>query len=98
MQELDLARIKAESKLKEATTSEANLHGQAERLNLEKRQLEEKLLAQKQILEKSEQDKDAMERYYDLKWNKEYNKVKTQLEKSFAEKIAAVEKQCTQKI
>jgi chromosome segregation ATPase len=98
VQELDLVRIKAESRLKEVTSNESNLHHQMERLAFEKRDLENKLAAQKLSLEKCEQDKDAMENYYDRKWNKEYANVKQQLERTFAERIASMEAQCTLRV
>jgi hypothetical protein len=47
---------------------------------------------------KSEQDKEEMEKYYDRKWNQEFQKVKLQLEKSFTEKIRAIEEDCNEKI
>lgn len=98
LQEVDMARIKAESKLKEVTSSEVNLLGQIERLAIEKRDLEQKLAVKTQSLEKSEQDKDAMERYYDSKWNKEYSSVKVQLEKNFSEKIRILESEWAKKV
>lgn len=51
-----------------------------------------------QSLIKSEQDKEAMEQYYDKKWNQEYKKVKIQLEKSYAEKMKNLEEDCTTKL
>jgi hypothetical protein len=69
-----------------------------ERLAFEKRDLENKLAAQKLSLEKCEQDKDAMENYYDRKWNKEYANVKQQLERTFAERIASMETQCALRV
>jgi hypothetical protein len=56
------------------------------------------LAAKALSLQKSEQDKDAMERYYDSKWNKEYGNVKLQLEKTFNEKINRIEADCTTKL
>jgi hypothetical protein len=95
LQEVDMARIKAESKLKEVTSSEVNLLGQIERLAIDKRDIEQKLALKTQSLEKSEQDKDAMERYYDNKWNKEYSNVKVQLEKNYTEKLRSLEIECS---
>ena len=72
--------------------------GQIERLGIEKRNLENKLNAITQRLEKSEQDKDAMELYYDTKWNKEYSNVKAQLEKTYLERIRSIETDCANKL
>lgn len=39
-----------------------------------------------------------MEKYYDHKWNKEYAKVKQQLEKTFNDRIAVVETNCQKRV
>jgi hypothetical protein len=49
-------------------------------------------------IEKSEKDKDAMEVYYDKKWNSEIKKVKFQLEKSYMQKINGIEEACEAKL
>lgn len=79
MQELEYGRIKLESKVKEVAMNELNITSQLERMTIEKKDLENKLNVKNQSLIKSEQDKEAMEQYYDKKWNQEYKKVKIQL-------------------
>ncbi len=74
-----------------------NLVSQLQRANMQKRDLENKLQAKTLILSKSEKDKEAMEQYYDSKWNQEYKKVKMQLEKSFGEKLKNMEEECVKK-
>ena len=59
--------------------NEMNLNSQIQRLNIMKRDLQNKLQVQTKLLSKSEQDKDIMEQYYDKKWNQQYKKVKMQL-------------------
>lgn len=49
--------------------NEMNLNSQVERLNIMKRDLQNKLEIQTKLFNKSEQDKDIMEQYYDKKWN-----------------------------
>jgi len=39
-----------------------------------------------------------MELYYDTKWNKEYSNVKTQLEKTYLERIRSIETDCANKL
>ena len=40
---------------------------------------------------RSEKDKQAMEQYYDIKWNSQYKKVKLKLEQAYNLKIAELE-------
>lgn len=70
--------------------NEMNLNSQIQRLNIMKRDLQNKLEVQTKLLNKSEQDKDIMEQYYDKKWNQQYKKVKFQLQKAFTEKIKGI--------
>lgn len=78
--------------------NELNITSQLERMTIEKKDLENKLNTKNLNLMKSEQDKQAMEEYYDKKWNQEYKKVKIQLEKSYAEKMKNLEEDCTSKL
>lgn len=59
--------------------NEMNLNSQIQRLNIMKRDLQNKLQVQTKLLSKSQEDKDIMEQYYDKKWNQQYKKVKLQL-------------------
>ena len=78
--------------------NELNITSQLERMTIEKKDLENKLNTKNLNLMKSEQDKQAMEEYYDKKWNQEYKKVKIQLEKSYPEKMKNLEEDCTSKL
>lgn len=68
------------------------------RLTLEKNELDNKFKLKVKEIEKSEKDKDAMEVYYDKKWNSEIKKVKFQLEKSYMLKINGIEEECEAKL
>jgi hypothetical protein len=55
------------------------LLSQVERLSLEKQEIEGKLILKINEISKTEKDKEAMELYYDERWNSEYKKVKMKL-------------------
>ena len=64
----------------------AALRAKLQKKEEENTRLERTLRSTAGELEESKLTNDKMERYYDLKWNREFEKVKTHLEKVYEER------------
>ena len=72
---------------------EEQLRVELVRAVLERQEVENRLELKAREVARSERDKEAMEKYYDQKWNSEYKKVRIKLEQTYSLKIVELEEQ-----